>query len=67
MLLKNDAICVEDQQLRLTLHDAFCRYLESSDIGYQLLLAENTERAGKIIGDVLEALRHQEMGPALVF
>ena len=67
VVLKNNAIRVEDQQLRLTLHDAFCRYLESSDIGYQLLLAENTERAGKIIGDVLEALRHQEMGPALVF
>ena len=52
---------------RVTLHDAFCRYLESSDIGYQLLLAERAEGAGRIIGDVLEALRHQEMGPALVF
>lgn len=67
VLLKNNAIRVEDQQLRLKLHDAFCRYFDEAGIRYQLLLAENTERAGRIIGDVLNALRIQEMGPALVF
>ena len=67
VLLKNNSVRVEDQQLRLRLHDAFCRYLEDSGTPYQLLLAENTERAGRVIGDVIEALQVSEMGPALVF
>ncbi|MBM3270548.1 MAG: ATP-binding protein [Candidatus Sericytochromatia bacterium] len=61
VILKNNAVRIEDAELREELHRAFCRNLEEFGTEFQLLLAENTERAGRVIGDVLNALTEKRL------
>ena len=65
VILRNDGVRIEDEATRLGLHNAFLEHLESLKLGHRVLFAENTERAGIVIGDILRILQHKGM-PILV-
>lgn len=61
VILKNDAVRIEDAETRLNLHRAFLGYLEDLGLPHRVMLAENTERAGLIIGDIMALLQKKNM------
>jgi predicted ATPase len=61
VILKNDAVRIEDAETRMNLHRAFLSYLEELGLPHRVLLAENTERAGLIISDILALLQKKNM------
>lgn len=65
VILKNDAVRIEDAETRMMLHNAFLAHLEELDLPHRVLLAENTERAGIIIADILALLQRKNM-PVLI-
>jgi predicted ATPase len=65
VMLHNDHVRTEDAETRQGLHDAFLAYAKETNLPHRVLLAENTERAGIIIGDILELLQRKGV-PALV-
>lgn len=65
VILKNDAVRIEDAETRMNLHKAFLTHLEEIGLPHRVLLAENTERAGLIIGDILTLLQKKNM-PVLI-
>jgi predicted ATPase len=65
VILRNDHVRTEDAETRMNLHNAFLSYAEATKLPHRVLLAENTERAGIIIGDILGLLARKGV-PALV-
>ena len=65
VILKNDHVRIEDAETRMNLHNAFLNYLDETGLPHRVLLAENTERAGIIIGDILALLQKKNM-PVLI-
>ena len=65
VILRNDGVRIEDEETRLGLHNAFLEHLEALQLSHRVLFAENTERAGTVIGDILRILQHKGM-PILV-
>lgn len=65
VVLRNDHVRTEDEATRQGLHDAFLAYVEETGLPHRTLLAENTERAGTIISDILGLLQRKGV-PALV-
>lgn len=65
VILRNDGVRIEDAETRMQLHDAFLGHLEQLDISHRVLFAENTERAGTVIGDILSLLQRKGV-PMLV-
>jgi predicted ATPase len=65
VILKNDHVRIEDAETRMQLHNAFLNHLEELNLPHRVLLAENTERAGIIIGDILALLQKKNM-PVLI-
>ncbi|MFN3429129.1 MAG: ATP-binding protein [Candidatus Sericytochromatia bacterium] len=61
VILKNDAVRIEDAETRMNLHRAFLGHLEDLGLPHRVLLAENTERAGLIISDILALLQKKNM------
>ncbi|MNS77924.1 hypothetical protein D3C72_1115160 [compost metagenome] len=61
VILKNDAVRIEDAETRMNLHRAFLGHLEELGLPHRVLLAENTERAGLIISDILALLQKKNM------
>ena len=61
VILKNDAVRIEDAETRMNLHTAFLAHMEEHNMPHRVLLAENTERAGIIIGDILALLQKKNM------
>jgi predicted ATPase len=59
VILRNDDVRIEDAETRLNLHTAFLSHLETLNLPHRVLLAENTERAGLIIGDIFEQLQRR--------
>lgn len=53
VILRNDGVRIEDAATRMGLHDAFQAYLQVVDLPHRVLFAENTERAGIVVGDIL--------------
>ncbi|HEY9721975.1 MAG TPA: AAA family ATPase, partial [Oscillatoriaceae cyanobacterium] len=65
VILKNDHVRIEDAETRLNLHKAFLSHLQAIDLPHRVLLAENTERAGLVISDILALMQRKGM-PVLV-
>lgn len=65
VILKNDHVRIEDAETRLNLHEAFLNHLQAIDLPHRVLLAENTERAGLVISDILSLMQRKGM-PVLV-
>ena len=65
VILRNDGVRIEDAATRLGLHEAFLTHLQVIDLSHRVLFAENTERAGVVIGDILSLLA-KKGSPALV-
>lgn len=59
VILRNDGIRIEDEETRMGLHTAFLSHLEELGLAHRVLFAENTERAGTVIGDILRLLQHK--------
>lgn len=56
VILRNDGVRIEDEATRMGLHQAFVNHLEAMQLPHKLLFAENTERAGIVIGDIMRML-----------
>jgi predicted ATPase len=56
VILRNDGVRIEDEETRMGLHRAFLGHLEELGLSHRVLFAENTERAGIVIGDILRLL-----------
>ena len=65
VILRNDGVRIEDTETRMRLHDAFLQHLEEINLTHRVLFAENTERAGVVIGDILSLLQRKGV-PMLV-
>ena len=65
VILRNDGVRIEDAATRMGLHTAFLEHLQVIDLPHRVLFAENTERAGVVIGDILNLLT-KKGAPALV-
>lgn len=65
VILRNDGVRIEDAATRMGLHNAFLEHLQLIDLPHRVLFAENTERAGTVIGDILSLLQKKGV-PALV-
>lgn len=65
VILRNDGVRIEDAATRMGLHNAFLEHLQKIDLPHRVLFAENTERAGVVIGDILSLLQ-KKGAPALV-
>jgi predicted ATPase len=59
VILRNDGVRIEDEETRMGLHRAFLGHLEELGLSHRVLFAENTERAGIVIGDILRQLQHK--------
>lgn len=59
VILRNDGVRIEDEETRMGLHHAFLSHLEELGLSHRVLFAENTERAGIVIGDILRLLQHK--------
>jgi predicted ATPase len=65
VILRNDGVRIEDTETRMRLHDAFLQHLEEINLTHRVLFAENTERAGVVISDILSLLQRKGV-PMLV-
>lgn len=65
VMLRNDGVRIEDAETRMGLHHAFVSHLEAMNMPHRVLFAENTERAGIVIADILSMLQKKGV-PMLV-
>jgi predicted ATPase len=65
VILRNDGVRIEDAETRMGLHNAFLEHLQDLSLPHRVLFAENTERAGIVIGDILALLQKKGV-PMLV-
>ena len=56
VILRNDGVRIEDAATRMGLHTGFLEHLQVMNLPHRVLFAENTERAGTVIGDILSLL-----------
>ncbi|MEB3198323.1 MAG: ATP-binding protein [Candidatus Sericytochromatia bacterium] len=65
VILRNNGVRIEDEETRMGLHNAFLDHLQTLRLPHRVLFAENTERAGTVIGDILALLQKKGI-PMLV-